>query len=90
MPISSAGIAAARSCCEARNPVSVCASAAVANNANETAPASACEGWCSVPARKLGASDVISPKIANVIATAAAAPKNRPRDRGGTDTRWGR
>ena len=60
------------------------------NSANETAPASAWEGSFSVPARKLGASEVISPNTANVIATAVAADKNRPRARGGTDTRCGR
>jgi hypothetical protein len=42
-PASSAGIAAASNWCVVREAVSVCARAAVANTANETAPATACE-----------------------------------------------
>ena len=89
-PASSAGIAAASSCCAGREAVSACASAAVANTANEMAPASACEGSWSVPARKLGASEVNSPKTENAVAAPRAAAKKRPRERAGTDTRCGR
>jgi hypothetical protein len=89
-PASIVGIAAARSARGARAPLSNWASAAIANAANGTAPASAREWWCSVPARKLGASEVSSPNTAKGIAAAAAAAKNRPRASLGTDTRCGR
>ena len=59
-----------------RDAVSVCASAAAANIANETAPASAREGSCSVPARKLGASEVSRPKTDE---------RDRGADRGGEE-----
>jgi hypothetical protein len=83
-------MAAASNCRAVREAVSVCARAAVANTANETAPASACEDWCSVPAKKLGANEVNSPKRANVIAAPSAAAMKRPRDPAGTDSRCGR
>ena len=70
-------------------PVSVCATAAAANIANETAPASAREGWCSVPARKLGANDVEQPEDRERDRRTGAAAKNRARDADGTDTAAG-
>ncbi len=89
-PASIVGIAAARSTRGTREPLTSWASAAAANATNGTAPASAREWWFSVPARKLGASEVSSPNTAKGMAAAAAAAKYRPRAAAGTETRWGR
>ena len=57
---------------------------------NAAAPASAFDGWCSEPARKVGASEVNRPNAAKPTPAPSAAPKYSPRAAAGTDTRCGR
>ena len=64
--------------------------AAAPNTANAVTPASACDRSCSVPARKLGASEVNRPNTENITAAVAPAAQNAGRLAGGTLTRWGR
>ena len=90
MPASSVGTAAESSCRVPRSGARVWASAAAANIPNETAPASAWDRSCSVPARKLGASEVTRPNNANAIAAPIPAAKKRRRAYRGTVTRCGR
>ena len=51
---------------------------------NAAAPASAFDGWCSEPARNVGASDVNRPNAAKPTPAPSAAPKYSP-PRGGRD-----